>query len=184
MGHDQRQEALNIAATAAKVDARATGHRARKCFRDFVVKFGVVGDRIVPKTPAKFQGRVNVASLSTYDSLYKQLERYGVGGWARGDGQNTGALKALLLAAAGVEEETELTGRGNDTRIVQYLKPVPDTAETAPVTDTVSEATDEDMFVSGGGEAADRATSSDSEEEEEVSRRPQRNRRAPNRPDV
>ena len=76
-------------------------------------------------------------------------------------------------------------GRGNDTRIVQYLKPVPDTAETAPVTDTVSEATDEDMFVSGGGEAADRATSSDSEEEEEeVSRRPQRNRRAPNRPDV
>ena len=56
--------------------------------------------------------------------------------------------------------------------------------ETAPVTDTVSEATDEDMFVSGGGEAADRATSSDSEEEEEVSRRPQRNRRAPNRPDV
>ena len=107
-----------------------------------------------------------------------------VGREARGDGQNTGALKALLLAAAGVEEETELTGRGNDTRIVQYLKPVPDTAETAPVTDTVSEATDEDMFVSGGGEAADRATSSDSEEEEEVSRRPQRNRRAPNRPDV
>jgi hypothetical protein len=180
----QLQEARKIVATAAKVGARAKGHRTRKCFRDFVVKFGVVGDRIVPKTPAKFQGRVNVASLSTYDSLYKQLERYGVGGWARGDGQNTGALKALLLAAAGVEEETELTGRGNDTRIVQYLKPVPDTAETAPVTDTVSEATDEDMFVSGGGEAADRATSSDSEEEEEVSRRPQRNRRAPNRPDV
>ena len=181
----QLQEARKIVATAAKVGARAKGHRTRKCFRDFVVKFGVVGDRIVPKTPAKFQGRVNVASLSTYDSLYKQLERYGVGGWARGDGQNTGALKALLLAAAGVEEETELTGRGNDTRIVQYLKPVPDTAETAPVTDTVSEATDEDMFVSGGGEAADRATSSGSEEEEEeVSRRPQRNRRAPNRPDV
>ena len=180
----QLQEARKIVATAAKVGERAKGHRTRKCFRDFVVKFGVVGDRIVPKTPAKFQGRVNVASLSTYDSLYKQLERYGVGGWARGDGQNTGALKALLLAAAGVEEETELTGRGNDTRIVQYLKPVPDTAETAPVTDTVSEATDEDMFVSGGGEAADRATSSDSEEEEEVSRRPQRNRRAPNRPDV
>ena len=180
----QLQEARQIVATAAKVGAREKGHHTRKCLRDFVVKFGVVGDRIVQKTPAKFQGRVNVASLSTYDSLYKQLERYGVGGWAQGDGQNTGALKALLLAAAGVEEETELTGRGNDTRIVQYLKPVPDTAETAPVTDTVSEATDEDMFVSGGGEAADRATSSDSEEEEEGSRRPQRNRRASNRPDV
>ena len=58
----QLQEARKIVATAAKVGARAKGHRTRKCFRDFVVKFGVVGDRIVPKTPAKFQGRVNVAS--------------------------------------------------------------------------------------------------------------------------
>ena len=142
----------------------------------------MVGDRIVPKTPAKFQGRVNVASLGTYDNLYKQLERYGVSGWARGDDQNTGELKALLLAVAGVEEETELTGRSNDTRIVQYLKPVPDTTET-PVTDTVSDATDEDMFVSGGGSAADVDTSSDSEEEE-APQRPQRNRRAPSRADV
>ena len=103
-------------------------------------------------------------------------------GWARGDGQNTNELKALLLAVAGVEEETELTGRSNDTRIVQYLKPVPDTTET-PVTDTVSDATDEDMFVSGGGSAADVDTSSDSEEEEPP-QRPQRNRRAPRRVDV
>ena len=95
-----------------------------------------------------------MASLGSYDNLYKQLERYGVSGWARGDGQNTNELKALLLAVAGVEEETELTGRSNDTRIVQYLKPVPDTTET-PVTDTVSDATDEDMFVSGGGSAAE-----------------------------
>ena len=56
------------------------------------------------------------------------------------------------MAVAGVEEETELTGRWNDTRIVQYLKPVPDTTET-PVTDTVSDATDEDMFVSGSAGA-------------------------------
>ena len=72
----------------------------------------------------------------------------------RSHSENTDELNALLLAVAGVEEETELTGRWNDTRIVQYLKPVPDTTET-PVTDTVSDATDEDMFVSGGGSAAD-----------------------------
>ena len=51
------------------------------------------------------------------------------------------------------------------------------------MTDTVSEATDEDMFVSAGGTAAD-ADSSNKSEEEEAPRRTQRNRRAPNRPDV
>ena len=65
---------------------------------------------------------------------------------------------------------------------MQYLKPVPDTTET-PVTDTVSDATDEDMFVSGGGSAADVDTSSDSEEEEPP-QRPQRNRQAPRHADV
>ena len=52
-----------------------------------------------------------------------------------------------------------------------------------PVTDTVSDATDEDMFVSGGGSAADVDTSSDSEEEEPP-QRPQRNRQAPRRANV
>ena len=51
------------------------------------------------------------------------------------------------------------------------------------MTDTVSDATDEDMFVSGGGSAADVDTSSDSEEEEPP-QRPQRNRQAPRRADV
>ena len=44
-------------------------------------------------------------------------------------------------------------------------------------------AYNEDMFVSGGGSAADVDTSSDSEEEEPP-QRPQRNRQAPRRADV
>jgi hypothetical protein len=177
----QVREVQKIAVTATKVDAQAKGYRARKRFKDLVVKFGVVGDRIVPKLPPKFQGRVTVASLSTYDNLYKQLERYGVGGWTRGDKHNTDQLRALLLPVAGVEEEAVLTGRGNETRIVQYLKPLPDAVH-APRSDNVSDATDAEMFAAGGGTDADVDTSSS--EEEEAPRRSSRSCRAPSRPNV
>ena len=65
---------------------------------------------------------------------------------------------------------------------MRYLKPLPDSV-TQTVMDSVSDATDEDMFVSAGGTAADAHSSSESEEEE-APRRPQRNRQAPNRLDV
>ena len=126
---------------------------------------------------------MKVKSLTSYDKVCEQLDRYGVTGWSRADKggeMRLPALVELLKQEAGVEREEVLTGRGNDTAMVEYLKLVLPGVHAPLVAD---EATDDDVYRAVGGGDIDPVAGSadDASSDEDVAPRPQRSHRLPAR---